>query len=162
MLLNKPITKRIVMSNDKAVCVGRNLLQLMFSINWPIPQPASSTIGHAMCASGAATRPSIVYILTGDLYPTFLELGLRIFSIHLFLRLRQVPKEPGDFFKEGILRRVTDRIELIDVGISHIDFVTEVRRTTFERWIAEREAISTRNVKEGEQQKQGYLPTHRT
>ncbi|RMF36880.1 MAG: protease modulator HflC [Planctomycetota bacterium] len=48
-------------------------------------------------------------------------------------------------------------IELVDLGISHIDFVPEVRRTTFERWIAEREAISTRNIKEGEQQKQEIL-----
>lgn len=48
-------------------------------------------------------------------------------------------------------------IELVDVGISHIDFVTEVRKTTFERWIAERDAISTRNVKEGEQRKQEIL-----
>ncbi len=51
----------------------------------------------------------------------------------------------------------TRGIELIDVGISHIDFVEQVRRTTFERWIAERDAISTRNVKEGEQQKQEIL-----
>lgn len=48
-------------------------------------------------------------------------------------------------------------IELVDVGISHIDFVETVRRTTFQRWIAEREAISTRNVKAGEQQKQEIL-----
>ena len=48
-------------------------------------------------------------------------------------------------------------IELVSVGISHIDFVEQVRRTTFERWIAEREAISTGNVKEGEQQKQEIL-----
>ncbi len=48
-------------------------------------------------------------------------------------------------------------IELVDIGISHIDFVTTVRKTTFERWIAERDAISTRNVKEGEQRKQEIL-----
>ncbi len=48
-------------------------------------------------------------------------------------------------------------IELIDVGISHIDFVETVRRTTFMRWIAERESLSARNVKIGEQQKQEIL-----
>lgn len=48
-------------------------------------------------------------------------------------------------------------IELVDVGISHIDFVAKVRQTTFGRWIAERDAISTRNVQEGEQQKQEIL-----
>lgn len=48
-------------------------------------------------------------------------------------------------------------IQLVDVGISHIDFVETVRQTTFLRWIAEREAISTRNVKQGEQQKQEIL-----
>jgi membrane protease subunit HflC len=48
-------------------------------------------------------------------------------------------------------------IELVDVGISSIDFVDTVRSTTFQRWIAERDAISTRNVKIGEQQKQELL-----
>jgi len=48
-------------------------------------------------------------------------------------------------------------IELIDVGISHIDFVDSVRMKTFERWKAERDAISTRNITEGEQLKQEIL-----
>ena len=48
-------------------------------------------------------------------------------------------------------------IELIDVGISHIDFVETVRRTTFQRWIAERDSFSAYNVKVGEQQKQEIL-----
>ncbi len=48
-------------------------------------------------------------------------------------------------------------IELVDVGISHIDFVETVRRTTFMRWIAERDSFSAHNVKVGEQQKQEIL-----
>lgn len=48
-------------------------------------------------------------------------------------------------------------IELVDVGISHIDFVQSVRQKTFERWKAERGAISTRNVTEGERLKQVIL-----
>ncbi len=48
-------------------------------------------------------------------------------------------------------------IELVDVGISHIDFVDSVRMKTFERWKAERDAISTRNVTEGERLKQEIL-----
>lgn len=48
-------------------------------------------------------------------------------------------------------------IELVDVGISHIDFVETVRRTTFQRWIAERDSFSAHNVKVGEQQKQEIL-----
>lgn len=48
-------------------------------------------------------------------------------------------------------------IELVDLGISHIDFVSSVRKKTFERWIAERDAISTRNIKEGERLKQEIL-----
>ncbi len=40
-------------------------------------------------------------------------------------------------------------IELLDVGISQIAFVSSVRQKTFERWIAEREAISARNINEG-------------
>lgn len=41
-------------------------------------------------------------------------------------------------------------IELIDVGISQIRFVDSVRRKTFDRWVAERQAISAKNVNEGE------------
>jgi membrane protease subunit HflC len=48
-------------------------------------------------------------------------------------------------------------IELVDVGISHIDFVDSVRMKTFERWKAERDAISTRIIKLGEEQKQQIL-----
>jgi modulator of FtsH protease HflC len=48
-------------------------------------------------------------------------------------------------------------IELVDVGISHIDFVDSVRMKTFERWKAERDAISTRNITEGERLKQEIL-----
>lgn len=48
-------------------------------------------------------------------------------------------------------------IELAEVGITQIDFVDTVRKTTFERWIAERDAISTRNVTDGEQAKQEIL-----
>jgi len=48
-------------------------------------------------------------------------------------------------------------IELIDIGISQIDFVESVRIKTFDRWIAEREAISARNVNEGERLKQAII-----
>ena len=44
-------------------------------------------------------------------------------------------------------------IELVDMGISQIDFVESVRSKTFDRWIAERDAISARNVNEGERLK---------
>jgi membrane protease subunit HflC len=44
-------------------------------------------------------------------------------------------------------------IELIDLGISQVDFVEAVRTKTFERWIAERESISARNTNEGERLK---------
>jgi modulator of FtsH protease HflC len=48
-------------------------------------------------------------------------------------------------------------IELIDVGISQIEFVESVQRKTFDRWVAERQAISSRNVNEGERLKQEIL-----
>lgn len=41
-------------------------------------------------------------------------------------------------------------IELIDVGISQLGFVDSVRRKTFDRWVAERQAISAKNINEGE------------
>lgn len=44
-------------------------------------------------------------------------------------------------------------IELVDVGISQIDFVESVRSKTFDRWIAERESVSARNTNEGERLK---------
>lgn len=40
-------------------------------------------------------------------------------------------------------------LELIDVGISEIGFVDSVRQKTFDRWVAERQAISSKNVNEG-------------
>ncbi len=48
-------------------------------------------------------------------------------------------------------------IELIDLGISHIEFVESVRNKTFDRWIAERKAISDKNTSEGERMKQGII-----
>ena len=48
-------------------------------------------------------------------------------------------------------------IELVDLGISQIEFVESVREKTFDRWIAERQAISSRNVNEGERMKQEIL-----
>lgn len=48
-------------------------------------------------------------------------------------------------------------IELIDVGISQLGFVDSVRRKTFDRWVAERQAISARNVNEGERLKAAII-----
>jgi membrane protease subunit HflC len=45
-------------------------------------------------------------------------------------------------------------IELVSVGVSKIDFVSSVREKTFDRWIAERGALSALNVNEGERLKQ--------
>ena len=45
-------------------------------------------------------------------------------------------------------------IELIDMGISQIEFVESVRRKTFDRWIAERQAVSAKNTNEGQRMKQ--------
>jgi membrane protease subunit HflC len=48
-------------------------------------------------------------------------------------------------------------IELVSVGVSKIDFVASVREKTFDRWIAERGALSALNVNEGERLKQEIL-----
>lgn len=48
-------------------------------------------------------------------------------------------------------------IELIDLGISHIEFVESVRVKTFDRWVAEREAISARNINEGKRMQQAII-----
>ena len=48
-------------------------------------------------------------------------------------------------------------IELIDVGISQLGFVDSVRRKTFDRWVAERQAISARNINEGERLKAAII-----
>jgi len=48
-------------------------------------------------------------------------------------------------------------IELIDVGISQIGFVDSVRRKTFDRWVAERQVISAKNVNEGERLKAAII-----
>ena len=48
-------------------------------------------------------------------------------------------------------------VELIDVGISQIGFVDSVRRKTFDRWVAERQAISAKNINEGERLKAAII-----
>ncbi len=48
-------------------------------------------------------------------------------------------------------------IVLVDVGLSRIDFVPEVRNAAFERLIALMEAIATKNRSEGEQRKQEII-----
>ena len=48
-------------------------------------------------------------------------------------------------------------IEILDVGISQIGFVDSVRKKTFDRWIAERQSISSRNSNEGERLKANII-----
>jgi membrane protease subunit HflC len=48
-------------------------------------------------------------------------------------------------------------IELVDVGISRIDFVPQVREAAFERLIAFMESIAARHTNEGERRKQEIL-----
>ena len=48
-------------------------------------------------------------------------------------------------------------IELVDVGISKIDFVDKVREAAFERLIAFMDSISSRHLNEGERRKQEIL-----
>lgn len=48
-------------------------------------------------------------------------------------------------------------IELVSVGVSKIDFVASVREKTFDRWIAERGALSALNVNEGERLRQEII-----
>ena len=48
-------------------------------------------------------------------------------------------------------------IELVDMGISRIEFVESVQQKTFDRWIAERQAIAALNVNEGERMKQEII-----
>jgi membrane protease subunit HflC len=48
-------------------------------------------------------------------------------------------------------------IELVDVGISRIDFVPKVREAAFERLIAFMESIAARHTNEGERRKQEIL-----
>jgi membrane protease subunit HflC len=58
---------------------------------------------------------------------------------------------------KGDAENASRGIELIDVGISQSGFVESVRRKTFDRWVSERQAISARNVNEGERLKQAIL-----
>ncbi len=48
-------------------------------------------------------------------------------------------------------------IEIVDLGVSQVMFVDTVRQRIFDRWISEREAISIKIVKEGEQRKAKIL-----
>lgn len=55
------------------------------------------------------------------------------------------------------LAAVDSGIELVDVGISQIEFVESVRKKTFDRWIAERQAVSAKNTNDGERMKQEMI-----
>jgi membrane protease subunit HflC len=58
---------------------------------------------------------------------------------------------------KGDAENASRGIELIDVGISQSGFVESVREKTFNRWISERQAISARNVNEGERLKAAII-----
>jgi membrane protease subunit HflC len=48
-------------------------------------------------------------------------------------------------------------IELVDVGLSHIEFVPQVREAAFERAVSLMEAIATKTTSEGEQRKKEII-----
>jgi membrane protease subunit HflC len=48
-------------------------------------------------------------------------------------------------------------IDLVDVGLSHIEFVPQVREAAFQRAVSLMEAIATRNTSEGEQRKKEII-----
>jgi membrane protease subunit HflC len=81
------------------------------------------------------------------------------------IRIKFGRKKILDQIKDEVHRRLASAgedgggrgIELIDVGISQIEFVPSVQQKTFDRWVAERQAISARNVNEGERLKQEIL-----
>ena len=72
--------------------------------------------------------------------------------------LEEIKKEAQRRLASNAEGESTSRgIRLIDVGISQIAFVDSVRIKTFDRWVAERQAISARNINEGERLKSALI-----
>lgn len=94
------------------------------------------------------------------------ELGIEIPSRQAEVKLSIEFGRPEilDQIKQLVRERLTSGadkggrgIELVDIGISRIDFVQSVRDKTFERWIAERNAIAAKTTYEGERLKEQII-----
>ncbi|MFN4259639.1 MAG: protease modulator HflC [Gemmataceae bacterium] len=91
------------------------------------------------------------------------EQTLKMRKVHISIKegrgkiLAKIKEEVQRRLASGSDADVGRGIEVIDVGISQIEFVESVRRSTFDRWIAERQAISALFVNEGVQLKQEIL-----
>lgn len=70
-------------------------------------------------------------------------------EMHQLVKSRLNQSEDGEAGGRGI--------ELVDVGISRIDFVEQVRKAAFDRLIAFMESIAARYLNEGERRKQEIL-----
>ncbi len=72
----------------------------------------------------------------------------------------QIKQEAQDALAQGGNKGGQPRgrgIELVDVGLSRIEFVPEVRKAAFERAVSLMEAIATKTTSEGEQRKKEII-----
>jgi modulator of FtsH protease HflC len=111
----------------------------------------TSSVPQAVSGAAVVVEPQ----LAGEPAATKVSAVVRYGRPQLLERMRQLAQKnlsSGDGNAEG-----SGAIELIDIGISQVGFVSSVREATFARWIADREAVSARNVSEGKRLKASII-----
>ncbi len=151
---------QITRSAIRDVLTKYDLAEIVRSTNRPIPASSDLAASSAI-VSVLANDPALASdpaLLDSALAPTTkagnaatagIQMGrTKILEIIKQEATRRLAR-PSDDDGEG-----GRGIELVDLGISQVDFVESVRAKTFDRWIAERDSISARNTNEGERLKQ--------
>ena len=111
---------------------------------------------RTLITTGTVNVESVEVVVEDVLLGEEKEIKLGIKYGRLFI-LERIKNEASDLLTSKMEGGQGRGIELIDMGISQIEFVESVQRKTFDRWIAEREAIAALNVNEGERMKQEII-----
>jgi membrane protease subunit HflC len=140
MSVAKQRVQTIVRSSIRDVVTQYELEEIVRSTDRALPTDSSYSSGHSVPIDLSQVLPASTDANRSK--------GVRVGRREILQRI-----------KEEATRRLASKtdgdeaggrgIELLDVGISRIAFVSSVRQKTFERWIAERSAISARNINEG-------------
>ncbi|WP_164100928.1 protease modulator HflC [Candidatus Laterigemmans baculatus] len=141
---------QITRSAIRDVLTQYDLVEVVRSTNRPIPSSSDYSQAAAEAAAAVADDEIAARLAQAGEGQAALEIETGRRKILAEIKAEATRRLARQSDLEGDLGR---GIELVDVGISQIDFVDTVRAKTFDRWIAEREAISARNVNEGERLK---------
>lgn len=141
---------QITRSAIRDVLTQYDLVEVVRSTDRPIPSSSDYSQSAAEAAAAASDQEVAATLAQAGGGQTILSIETGRSKILAQIKeeaTRRLARQSEDGADAG------RGIELVDVGISQIDFVDSVRSKTFDRWIAEREAISARNTNEGERLK---------